>query len=59
MFTVNWAGKEQAFSVKEIAINFMDSLNAGSDLWVGDMTLLRTRMEQSDGTFKVTEYDHV
>lgn len=57
MFTVNFAGKEKPFSVKEIAVRFMDTLNCGADLWVAN-TLLRSRVQQSDGTFEVTEYSY-
>lgn len=56
-FTVNYAGKEKDFSSKDHAIKFQDGLNCGSDLWICN-TLLRTRMEQSDGSYKITVYNY-
>lgn len=55
-FTVNYAGKEKEFSSKDHAIKFMERLDCGSDLWFGVSTLLRSRVKQPDGTFKVTQY---
>ena len=57
MFSVNFSGKHKEFSVKEIAIRFMDTLNCGADLWAAN-TLLRSRVAQADGTFEVTEYNY-
>ena len=57
MFTVYYAGKVKESSSKDHAIKFMDRLDCGSDLWLCN-TLLRTRMEQSNGTFRVTEYNY-
>lgn len=57
MFTVNYAGKEKEFSSKDHAINWMDRLDCGSDLWLAN-TLLRSRVKQADGTFEVTTYNY-
>jgi hypothetical protein len=58
MLDVNYAGKEKSFETVADAVEFMDSLNCGSDLWYTERrryVLLRTRMEQSNGTFKITD----
>lgn len=58
-FAVNYAGKEKQFSDLQEAIEFQDNLSCGSDIWDDTQDfpeLLRTRMEQSIGSFKVTEY---
>ena len=58
-YEVNWSGKERPFITKADAIEFMESLDDGSDLWLATEqveltgTLLRSRVKQADGTFKV------
>lgn len=55
VFEVNYSGKEKFFSTKPEAIEFMNSLDVGSDLWV-DFTLLRTHDRDRKGATYVTEY---
>jgi len=55
-FSVNYTGKEKEFPSKDDAIKFMNSLSDGSDLWFGVCTLLRSRVKQPDGTFKIEDY---
>lgn len=55
-FSVNWAGKEKVFPSKADAMNFMNGLSDGSDLWFGVNTLILSRTKQPDGTFKIEDY---
>ena len=57
-FTVCWTGKEVSFSSKDHARAYQDRLNVGSDLWFGTNLLLRSRIKQPDGSFKVIEYTY-
>ena len=55
-FTVNWAGKEEIFTSKIAAIEFMRTLDDSSDLWDSNNTLLASRFKNATGTFKYEVY---
>lgn len=57
MFTVQYKGRSKDFSSKDHAIKYMIRLDCGSDLWVAN-TLLRSRVLQPNGYFRVTVYNY-